>query len=163
MYWSYNRHCFDYFMQHNCYSTWCFIRTLAGTLRYSQMIKFLYIWLPRIFGCHCHNNRSFYYKGHKFPICARCSGELTGIIICFALFWFWKPTIGVAIFMMLPLVIDGFTQLLTKYESTNIRRFITGILFGIAFSSFFVETIRISFDCGVQYGRTRNLFNCSIF
>ena len=65
--------------------------------------------------------------------------------------------------MMLPLVIDGFTQLLTKYESTNIRRFITGILFGIAFSSFFVETIRISFDCGVQYGRTRNLFNCSIF
>lgn len=35
--------------------------------------------------------------------------------------------------MMLPLVVDGFTQRLTAYESTNIRRLFTGILFGIAF------------------------------
>lgn len=35
--------------------------------------------------------------------------------------------------MMLPLIVDGFVQRLTPYESTNIRRLITGILFGIAF------------------------------
>ncbi len=35
--------------------------------------------------------------------------------------------------MMLPLVIDGFVQRFTKYESNNRRRLITGILFGVAF------------------------------
>ena len=36
---------------------------------------------------------------------------------------------------MLPMLIDGFVQLLTKYTSTNLRRVITGFLFGIAFDS----------------------------
>ncbi len=34
--------------------------------------------------------------------------------------------------MMLPLIIDGMLQRLTSYESRNIRRLITGIMFGIA-------------------------------
>ena len=34
--------------------------------------------------------------------------------------------------MMLPLIADGTLQRLTSYESNNIRRLITGILFGIA-------------------------------
>ncbi len=35
--------------------------------------------------------------------------------------------------LMFPMVFDGFLQLLTPYESGNIRRVLTGILFGIAF------------------------------
>lgn len=34
--------------------------------------------------------------------------------------------------MCIPLIIDGSVQYLTKYESTNIRRCVTGILLGIA-------------------------------
>ena len=35
--------------------------------------------------------------------------------------------------LMLPLIIDGTVQMFTKYESTNIKRCITGICFGYAF------------------------------
>ena len=33
--------------------------------------------------------------------------------------------------LCLPLIADGFLQLLTSYESTNIKRILTGIPFGI--------------------------------
>lgn len=39
----------------------------------------------------------------------------------------------ITLLLMVPLVFDGFLQLLTSYESKNYRRLITGILFGIAF------------------------------
>lgn len=35
------------------------------------------------------------------------------------------------IVMAFPMVIDGVAQLVTKYESNNMRRFITGLLFGV--------------------------------
>jgi len=60
---------------------------------------------------------------------------LTGIPI--AVIW-GCPAFVFVILMMLPLVIDGFVQRLTSYESTNIRRLITGILFGIAFIFAFI-------------------------
>lgn len=91
-------------------------------------------FLRIFFGCHARPDRSFYFRGKQFPICARCTGELVGmlsgipIVICFGCPSFW-----VALLMMLPLVVDGFTQRLTAYESTNMRRLFTGILFGIAF------------------------------
>lgn len=40
---------------------------------------------------------------------------------------------------MLPMVADGFRQLLTKYTSTNLRRVITGFFFGMAFDSLLVH------------------------
>lgn len=39
---------------------------------------------------------------------------------------------------MLPLVFDGTLQKLTSYESTNMRRLFTGILFGIALIFMFI-------------------------
>ena len=113
----------------------------------------LYIWLPRIFGCHCRSDRSFHYKGRQFPLCARCTGELAGMIACLVLFWFWKPTLTQSLIMMLPLLIDGFVQLLTKYESTNIKRLVTGIMFGIAFPSFIIQTNSIAYNYGIKIGR----------
>ena len=57
-------------------------------------------------------------------------GILAGIPI--AIFWGY-PRFGIVLLMMAPLVFDGFLQRLTTYESGNIRRLLTGILFGIAF------------------------------
>ena len=39
---------------------------------------------------------------------------------------------------MVPLILDGTIQKLTSYESGNIRRLITGILFGMALICLFV-------------------------
>lgn len=96
-------------------------------------------FLRIFFGCHARPDRSFYFRGKQFPICARCTGELIGmtggvlIAICKGYPSFW-----VVCLMMLPLVVDGFIQRLTAYESKNLRRLWTGILFGIAFIFMFI-------------------------
>ena len=118
------------------------------------MIVFVYKWLPIIFGCHCRDDRSFHYKGRRFPICARCTGELAGIVGSIIMFWFWRPNVIASLIMLFPLILDGFVQALTKYESTNARRLLTGILFGIGLASLFAESTIIAFEYGIEIGRT---------
>lgn len=96
-------------------------------------------FLQLFFGCHARPDRSFYFKGKQFPICARCTGELVGMIsgILIAVIWGY-PKFYIVILLMLPLVFDGTLQKLTSYESTNMRRLFTGILFGIALIFMFI-------------------------
>ena len=85
-------------------------------------------FLRIFFGCHARPDRSFYWNGKPFPICARCTGELAGMIAGIPLILF-----------MLPMTADGFLQLFTSYESKNGRRFATGVLFGLAFDSLLIH------------------------
>ncbi|MCK5561790.1 MAG: DUF2085 domain-containing protein [Thermoplasmata archaeon] len=80
------------------------------------------------------------------PICSRCLGVYSGLIIGFLLpvfipdILFMDPNI--LLFLMLlflaPMAIDGLTQLLGLRQSNNILRFCTGLvaglLLGIVFS-----------------------------
>lgn len=116
--------------------------------------SFLYKWLPIFFGCHCRSDRSLYYRGKQFPICARCTGELIGILVSFILFWFWRPNLASAIIMLIPLIIDGFVQRLTSYESNNFKRMVTGFLFGIGFAAIIAITLTYVFNLGLEYGRS---------
>lgn len=48
------------------------------------MKKTVYEWLMAVghrAGCHQRADRSFYWKGRKFPLCARCTGVLVGYIL----------------------------------------------------------------------------------
>lgn len=116
--------------------------------------SFLYKWLPIFFGCHCRSDRSLYYRGKQFTICARCTGELIGILVSFILFWFWRPNLASAIILLIPLTIDGFVQRLTSYESNNFKRMITGFLFGIGFVAIISITLSYAFNLGLEYGRS---------
>ena len=49
---------------------------------------------------------------------------------------------------MIPLVVDGFLQRLTAYESKNWKRLITGLLFGVGLYSFFACTTVMAFYFG---------------
>lgn len=49
---------------------------------------------------------------------------------CFVLFS--VPDLKTCLFLMLPLLLDGFAQRLTSYQSGNLRRLVTGVLFGYA-------------------------------
>ena len=113
----------------------------------------LYRWLPRVFGCHCRSDRSFHYNGHQFPLCARCTGELIGIIFSMILFWFWKPSIIISFFMLIPLILDGVIQRLSSYESTNFKRLITGSLFGIGLMSLLTHSTITAFKFGISFGQ----------
>ena len=114
------------------------------------MKKWLYKWLPITFGCHCREDRSFYYKGEKFPICARCTGELIGIIISMFSCLFFRLSILGSVFLLMPMIIDGIVQLKTSYESNNRRRFITGFLFGYGLYMLFIITSIMTFQFGVS-------------
>lgn len=96
-------------------------------------------FLRLFFGCHARPDRSFYFRGKQFPICARCTGELVGMILCIpTLIFLGCPSFGTVLLLTVPLIIDGSIQKLTAYESGNIRRLITGILFGMALLCMFV-------------------------
>lgn len=94
------------------------------------MTAWLYKWLPIFCGCHCRPDRSFFWRGRQFPVCARCTGELAGILLLL-LTWYWRHLgTAVSFCLLVPLVVDGGVQLATRYESHNLRRLWTGVLFG---------------------------------
>lgn len=116
------------------------------------MISWFYVWLPRFCGCHCRDDRSFHYHGRRFPVCARCTGELVGILaaaLCYP--WVRVSALWAAV-LMIPMVLDGGVQALTPYESTNTRRFVTGLLFGCGLLTLFFFTTACALRWGVQIG-----------
>ena len=123
------------------------------------MRKWLYKWLPIIFGCHCREERSFYYKGKRFPICARCTGELVGMIVSAFSCFFFRFSLLWVIFIMLPMIADGAVQMFTSYESNNRRRFVTGFLFGFGLVMMFAIHTLYLYEIGLKIGRDiRNTF-----
>lgn len=86
-------------------------------------------------GCHQLPERSFYFHGYQFPVCARCTGAIFGYIIAipaFFLLGFFK----VASFLcLIPMTLDWLIQLFKIKESNNTRRVITGILGGFGIMS----------------------------
>ncbi len=81
-------------------------------------------------------------------MCARCTGELAGIAAGLCLCAFWLPPLWLTLMLMLPMIVDGLVQLRTAYESTNLRRVITGGLFGWGLVGFLWVTGRMFYQFG---------------
>ena len=97
--------------------------------------------------CHRMPERSFFIKGHQFPVCARCTGFYTGLIVFLIWNYFFKlnndiATLLISMILMIPVAIDGITQYFGPRESTNTLRFITGFIGGIGLIIFLKITIR---------------------
>lgn len=82
--------------------------------------------------CHRKPERSFFWKGKQFPVCARCTGIHIGYIT-FPLFMFNFFTLNIwwTLFLMIPTYVDGLTQAFFNRESNNFLRLTTGIMAGI--------------------------------
>ncbi len=93
--------------------------------------------------CHQKPERSFYYKKYQLPVCARCTGLYLGYLVGLIIGIFFNVPIIAAVIMIIPCGLDGFIQLKTNYESTNIRRFILGLIAGIGYLVILVEAIEI--------------------
>lgn len=102
------------------------------------MTDFLYKWLPIVFGCHCRADRSFFFRGKQFPICARCTGMGIGFLIAAISLWFYRPSFWITVALMIPMIIDGTLQLKTSYESRNVLRCVTGLFFAYGIIAFIV-------------------------
>lgn len=105
--------------------------------------------------CHQKYYRSYFINGNQMPVCARDTGLLAGLSLGFFIAIFStegknvKDTVanlfrgrikgtGIPVallaFLILPSVADGFLQMFTGYESTNIVRTATGFLLGMGVS-----------------------------
>ncbi|MBR6472963.1 MAG: DUF2085 domain-containing protein [Firmicutes bacterium] len=122
--------------------------------RFDKQIRFIYKWLPIFCGCHQRPERSFFIKGYQMPVCARCEGELIGILAALIGIWFMKPPYWLMGIMMLPMIADGLFQGLTKYESTNWRRLVTGFMFGFGIAMilmmFAIAVFKYGFTIGIE-------------
>ena len=110
--------------------------------------------------CHQKSERSWEVNNNQLPVCTRDVGIFCGLFIGGVVFsrrgwnrWTVRDTclsllpekmlhdvyaknrrtllwLGCGMVLCLPLIFDGFLQLLTSYESTNFKRVLTGIPFG---------------------------------
>lgn len=82
--------------------------------------------------CHQKPERSFFWKGKQFPLCARCTGINLGYFtLPFFVFGLIKIPLLWTFVMIIPTYLDGMIQAYFNIESTNSRRFITGLMSGI--------------------------------
>lgn len=100
--------------------------------------------------CHRKPERSFHYKNHQFPVCARCTGFYMGLAAFLIYSYFFNVEYSVSLFiisiiLIIPAGIDGFTQLKGLRESNNNLRFITGFIGGIGLIIFLKIVIEILF------------------
>lgn len=85
--------------------------------------------------CNLRPERAFKFNGFVFPLCCRCTGLIAGSCLCLAIKAFGvliSLPITVSAISLFPLALDGLLQYFGILESTNIRRFLTGFLFGFA-------------------------------
>ncbi len=69
----------------------------------------------------------------------------------------FRPPFWVVFILMVPMILDGLIQRLTSYESNNLKRVLTGTLFGYALVMFFVITLIVVFQYGVRLGENWKL------
>ena len=81
-------------------------------------------------GCHQLPERSFFFKGKQFPVCARCTGAFIGYFIGGITYRFFSVNIIVSLLFCLIMFLDWLIQYIKLCESNNIRRLITGTLCG---------------------------------
>lgn len=94
-------------------------------------------------GCHQMPERSFYYKGYQFPVCARCTGVLLSTIPAIIVFFKKKIPILTCIAMSGVMFTDWFIQRIGIKESTNRRRLISGLIGGFGFITLHLYLYRL--------------------
>ncbi|MDO4481180.1 MAG: DUF2085 domain-containing protein [Bacillota bacterium] len=97
--------------------------------------------------CHQKEDRCFRIRGYLFPVCARCTGILISFLTAL-LFLTLKIHISLTAALILTSVMaaDWAVQFLKIKESTNTRRFITGLAggFGLSYLYYYIIEYLIS-------------------
>lgn len=87
----------------------------------------------RKLGCHQMPERSFFIHGYQFPVCARCTGVIIASSIACVMFFIYRIQVITSIFCCGIMFLDWLIQRVGIKESTNSRRFITGLIGGYGF------------------------------
>lgn len=92
--------------------------------------------------CHQKPDRSFFIQGEQLPVCHRCLGIYLGALYGVLGFVFYRSMpLKYFLLALLPMALDGGTQLLGLRESDYITRLITGGLVGGASALFIMPSL----------------------
>lgn len=89
-------------------------------------------------GCHQLPERSFFFKGRQFPVCARCTGVLLGQLAGMAAYFVHPLTGNQIAVLCLVMLADWALQAAGIRESTNVRRLLTGGLCGFGLGELYI-------------------------
>ena len=86
--------------------------------------------------CNLKVERGFYIGSFCFPLCVRCTAIIVGILIpVIANIFLCKKQKARLLYLwfmlIIPCLIDGVLQYFFYIESTNLRRFVLGLLSGL--------------------------------
>lgn len=104
-------------------------------------------WFAKYGGCHQMPERSFFFRGYQFPLCARCTGIALGYILG-VLFWIFNIQLSLLLLLIFffSCALDGVIQYFTRYTSTNPKRFVLGILCGISIVHILFKTLSFIYN-----------------
>lgn len=81
-------------------------------------------------GCHRMPDRSFFWRGRQFPVCARCTGVCIGQSAAILINLFTNISYLVSVLFLSIMGLDWAAQEYKLKASTNYRRLFTGLLGG---------------------------------
>lgn len=100
------------------------------------------------FICHQLPERSFHVEGEQFAVCSRCFGVYFGLLFGFVVYPLLLPIDGVEplprfwLFLsLIPLTIDWSLTIFGIWENTQLSRFITGLILGVACATFIIPAL----------------------
>ena len=88
----------------------------------------------------------FFYKGYQFPVCARCTGVIISSVLAIGVFFKRKVAVWKCIVMSGVMFMDWFIQYVGVLESTNRRRFVTGLVGGFGYTTLHLYTYKFVLD-----------------
>lgn len=98
--------------------------------------------------CHQISDRSFHVDGEQFGVCSRCFGVYFGLLFGFIIYPLWRPIDEIEplprfwLFLsLIPIGVDWSLTIFGIWENTHLSRFITGMILGVACSTFIVPAI----------------------
>lgn len=92
-------------------------------------------------GCHQKPERSFFWNGYQFPVCARCTGVIIGQTIGMLSYSVYEMPWNQSSFFLFLMFLDWFLQRMKLLPSTNIRRLVTGLLCGYALGQCYITVL----------------------
>lgn len=99
--------------------------------------------------CHQLKERTLYVSGQALSVCARDTGIYIGIFSTLSYLFLRKRKVTIPskkisfllLLFLVPLIMDGLGSYLHFFQSSNIRRLITGVLFGLILPYFLYPLI----------------------
>lgn len=89
--------------------------------------------------------RSFFVNGYQMPVCARCTGVIVASLTAFIMFFLHRISLILSGVLCCVMFSDWFIQHIGAKESTNLRRFVTGMMGGYGFMTLQMYVYRGAF------------------